>query len=254
LLSLDAQSNDNCIDAFEIDNVANYCSELGEFQNDGTNPFDSNPTCITDGVAVYFKFVAIATDIDITINGNSSIARGGTMNSPEVGLYTISCRSSGESRNILECGQSSPGAGIVQIYQGGLVPGLTYYIVVKGLDAELGSFQICTRNYYPPAIPGSDCSTASFLCDKSSFSVEQIVGAGNDRFELDGDNCFSTGSSAIGNETNSVWFKWTCDQAGSLTFSLKPSNPIDDLDFILFELRRHKRLCKQKPNSVYGRR
>ena len=100
----------------------------------------------------------------------------------------------------------------------------------------MGTFQICVNNYNPPVDPQSDCPQASILCDKSSFVVEKVSGAGSIVSELNDATCFDNGSSAVNNESNSTWFVWTCSVAGSLTFALTPNNGPDDLDFVLYEL------------------
>mgnify|MGYP000197366683 CR=1 FL=1 len=72
------------------------------------------------------------------------------------------------------------------------------------------------------------------LCDKSPFYVESLVGTGNNNNELSANDC-------IDEEFASVWYKWTCDVSGTLTFDLIPNNyqagfESDDIDFVVYEL------------------
>ncbi len=228
-----AQNNIDCVNAFNILNPTQYCSNLGEFRNDGRDLLLNDGGCPGEGGIRFFSFVAIASDIDITVNGftggNSS---GGSLINPVISLYDLERGCSMESIQLLNC---EKGVGFTQIYKGALIPGRTYFFTVRGDNA--GTFQVCLRNYWPPSSLTSDCSNSTILCDKSSFSVENIIGIGQDKeLTFKEAPCFGIGDSDESNESNSVWFRWTCDEAGSLTFDLTPSNPIDDLDFVLYEM------------------
>src|SRR5262249_27934122 len=155
-----------------------------------------------------------------TVRGATAQAPGGTLVNPQVALYLGTC---GGTINQLECQTAPPGANIVEAYQGGLFVGSTYFIRIQGAAGATGTFQICLNNYNPPVEPTSDCPTASILCDKSSFVVQQITGAGNNISELDDADCFSNGAPS-NFESNSTWFTWTCSVSGPLTFKLSPLN------------------------------
>ena len=47
-------------------------------------------------------------------------------------------------------------------------------------------------------------------------------------------------------EISSVWYKWTCDMSGSLTFTLTPNQSSDDLDFAVFRLPGGINDCNNK--------
>jgi gliding motility-associated-like protein len=232
-LVLAQPANDNCEDALPIPDVTNWCSEIEAYTNIGATPSGYGPATCFNGTLndVWFSFVAIATDVTIIINGNSGQGAGGTMLLPRAALYTGSC---GGTINQLECGSSTT-IHIVELYQGGLTPGQTYLIRVTCFAPLGGTFELCVNNYNSPAIPTSDCPTASILCDKSPFVVQSVIGAGNDQSELDDALCFSNGST-VNNESNSSWFTWVCETSGTLTFTLTPNNPADDIDFVLYEL------------------
>jgi outer membrane protein OmpA-like peptidoglycan-associated protein len=190
---------------------------------------------------VWFRFVTVAPDVTITVMGNTRFAPGGTLSRPEVSLYAGSCKG---TITELQCESDNAGKGIVELYKGGLTVGQTYYIRIDGRNNSKGSFKLCTTNYNPPVNPGSDCVSRAFLCDKSPFVVQSIVGAGKDPDELS-DSCLGNNLDA-NSESNSTWFAWTAGSTGSLTFALTPTNPTDDLDFVVYELPNGINNCKGK--------
>jgi hypothetical protein len=225
-------SNDECANPIVIPNPINFCSAPGAYTNVDATPSTYGPaTCFgTTQKDVWFAFTAQATDVTITVRGATAQAPGGTLQNPQLALYFGTC---GGTINQLEC-QSSVQS-IVEGYQGGLFVGSTYLIRVQGAAGKMGTFQLCINNYNPPVEPTSDCPDAAILCDKSSFVVQNVTGAGNNTSELTDALCFSGG--AQGNfETNSTWFVWTCSQSGTLEFTLSPNNVSDDLDFALYRL------------------
>ncbi len=239
-------SNDLCETAIKIPDPRNWCSSKGEFSNIGaTDSQYSDANCWTAGATndVWFSFIARATDIRITINGKANVASGGSLDRPQAALYYGSC---GGTVNELECNQASSSSNIIELYQGGLFVGGEYYIRVDGFEGNVGTFQICTNNYNPPANASSDCSDGAILCDKSSFVIESVVGAGNNANEIPSGSCFDGGIGGVGTEFNSVWVKWTCDEPGSLTMILTPTSEVDDLDFIVFELPNGIDDCSDK--------
>lgn len=236
-------SNNVCETAIPLTDVTNWCSDFGAFTNMGATPSGYGPATCFAGVIndVWFSFVAEATDITIIINGASGQGAGGSMTNPQAALYVGTC---GGVINQLEC-QAGNLSNIIELYQGGLTIGETYFIRVKNITQLGGTFQVCLNNYFSPIEATSDCPTASVLCDKSPFQIQSVVGAGTDITELDDALCFSNGST-VNNETNSTWFTWICDQAGPLTFTLNPNNPSDDLDFVIYELPNGIGNCQGK--------
>ncbi len=227
--------NDECTGAIQLPNIANYCSSVGQFSNAGATSSAFGPaTCFgaaTQG-DVWFSFVAQATDVTITVRGNTATSAGGTLTNPQVALYLGTCAG---TINQLECQSAPPGTNVAEAYQGGLFVGSTYLIRIQGAGGAQGTFQLCVNNYNAPQEPQSDCPDASILCDKSPFVVQSVSGFGFDGSELDDATCFFNGA-PVGNETNSTWFVWTCDQSGTLEFTLTPLNAPDDLDFVVYRL------------------
>ncbi len=227
-----APINDECQTAIVIEDPSNYCSGFAAFSNAGAtpSPFDA-PSCFDISNDVWFAFTAVATDIVVTVNGASSNGSGGTLEGPSISLYTGNCSNLSE----LEC-QAGNAANFTDLTQSGVTVGSFMFVRVEGIGNFTGTFDLCIQNFNPPIDPSSDCVDGAILCDKSTFTVDQLVGAGNDPNDFAGAPCFSGSGGNLALEFNSVWFRWTCDQPGSLVFTLTPLRPVADLDFVLYEL------------------
>lgn len=243
VLSILAQpANDGCSNATLLSNVSNFCSApaygtlTGATDDVATGGGYSAALCwggtVTD---VWYKFVATASDITIIVNGNQGSPVGGTLARPQVTLYSGVC---GGSLNELVCGSAPAGQNIIQVYKGGLTIGVTYLIRVDAANANTGTFQLCVNNFNPVPSPMSDCNTAVVLCDKNSFSVPAVSGAGSNTSEMNSAACLGYDPifSPFNVETNSAWYVFTFKTAGTFTFVLSPSNPDDDLDFVVYKL------------------
>jgi len=235
-------ANDDCENAIQITDVTDWCSATGEYTNiSATTSTYGQASCFSDANNdVWFTFTAVASDVTIAIVGEVPVAPGGTLNNPAVALYSGVC---GGTINELRCEDDVINNNIIELYRGGLTVGETYYIRVNGRSNNTGTFQLCINNYYPPVEPGSDCGTTALLCDNSSFTIQSVVGAGTNTNEAAG-TCLDGGSGD--SETNSTWFSWTAASNSMLTFTLTPTNPEDDLDFVLYELPNGLNDCFNK--------
>lgn len=233
-LSWAQPSNDDCTSPVIIQNVLNFCSPVGAYTNVGATPSTYGPASCFAGTQndVWFAFTPQATDVNITVRGAAAQAPGGTLPDPQIALYFGNC---GGTINQLGCETSVGNNNMVELYEGGLFVGSTYLIRIQGTAGQTGTFQICINNYNPPVDPTSDCPQASILCDKSPFVVQSVTGAGQNNLEMEDATCFDNGSPGI-KESNSTWFVWTCSQSGTLDFTLTPTNPADDLDFVVYRL------------------
>jgi gliding motility-associated-like protein len=234
-LAQNPPSNDDCNNPIVINNVTNYCSPVAAFTNVNATPSSYSPSsCFgaTTGKDVWFAFRATATDVSITVRGNTDQGPGGTLEDPQVSLYFGTC---GGTINELECQSSQAFNNITEAYQGGLFVGSIYLIRIQGRTNQSGTFQLCITNYNPPVEPTSDCPKSSILCDKSPFVVKKVTGAGTNNKEMEDAVCFDNGSPGI-KESNSTWFVWTCSKSGTLEFALTPLNAPDDLDFVIYRL------------------
>ncbi len=231
--------NDDCGNAILIDNIIQNCSEVGEFTNEDATPtnFSGNSCTSNDGADVWFRFTAIATDLTLTVNGNSGgDTNGGSLRQPEAELYVDNNCSTNSNNSFisLQCERGSA-TDVVELYKGGLIPGETYLIRVQGRNRREGTFQMCIDNYFPPTEPGSDLEIASVLCDKSRFVIQQVTGTGNDNDEARG-TCLDIPGGGVSSEQSSTWFTWIAANDGTLAFTLDPINPTDDIDFVVYEL------------------
>lgn len=224
-------ANDNCADATVLNDVANYCSGNGEFTNVGAsldgpaNQADCFPDEAND---VWFQFTAVATTLQVAVIGNTAnpnIPAGGTLNDPQFLIYTGSCGALTE----VQCASDAFGNNIVETFASPLTVGQTYYIRVDGRSGNTGTFELCVNNFNAVPDPSGDCPDGVILCDKSSFTVESLMGTGNQNNEIEAGSC-------IVSEFASAWYRWTCETSGTLTFTLNPTNPSDDLDFAVYEL------------------
>ncbi|HFA50677.1 MAG TPA: hypothetical protein ENJ95_16845 [Bacteroidetes bacterium] len=227
-----APQNDKCSQAIAISGVRDYCSSPRQFTNEGAGPSQLEGSGCFSSIYdntdkdVWFKFKAIANTVNISVIGAIRGNPKGTLQNPQFVLYWGSC-----STGFMEvgCRSDAMGYNIVETFVHDLAIGGTYYLRVGGRNGNVGSFQLCIKNFNPVPSPSADCSSAVVLCDKSGFTVPNIEGAGNDRYELPAGMCLKE-------ETSSAWYKWTCDQPGSLTMTLTPVNPSDDIDFVVFQL------------------
>ena len=230
-------ANDDCQNAILLDDIVNFCSPPEAFTNASATSDIDLPifTCPTENNNdVWFRFVAVATSVTISVTGQTGgFAPGGTLRNPEVQLL-FSQDGNCTNWQAIECDSDEVGDDFISINKGNLVPGNEYFIRVQGRNDRTGTFQLCVNNFTQTFPPESDCADSHLLCDKSSFFVEQIVGAGADDDEAAG-SCLDGGVFA-NSESNSTWYKWIAANDGSLTFTLTPENPEDDLDFALFEL------------------
>ncbi|MCC6724500.1 MAG: PKD domain-containing protein, partial [Saprospiraceae bacterium] len=234
-------ANDNCTKAMLLKDVTNYCSQPRQFTNHMATPGGPDPArCFPSYLGdtdndVWFKFSAVATVVNISVVGAIPRTPGGTLQKPQLALYR------GECKALYEVGCISDGQGfnIVETFIYNLVVGQTYFIRVDAREGNTGSFQLCVNNFNPVPSPSSDCLSAVVLCDKSTFTVPNMTSAGKQRKELPKGTC-------LPDETQSAWYKWTCDKTGTLSFKLTPNNPSDDLDFILFILPKGVEDCTDK--------
>ena len=238
--------NDFCESSIYISDPRDYCSGLGEFSNVGaTESGIPSPMCFPNGEEdndVWFSFIAQGTFINIRVIGDTDLANGGTLNNPEVALYNGNC----SNLNEVECISDAFDENIVEVISGPLTVGARYYLRVNARNGFTGSFQLCLINFNQVPEPSGDCPTGVILCNKETFTVEQVLGEGNNSNEYIDSDCNNSLTDCIMDERNSTWYKWTCLDAGSLTFDITPLNPNDDIDFVVYELPNGIDDCSQK--------
>jgi gliding motility-associated-like protein len=220
-------SNDDFPNAINLDNTAAFCSSDGQFNNVDATPSSAIPSPISwngnVGRDVWFKFTATKFDVNISISGHVDNNTLSTLSNPLVALYIDN--GNGINEEIVSITSSN---NVTSLYKSNLTIGTTYFIRVSAQNNAQGTFKLCIDNYFPPILPGQDCSSSSVLCTKDTFTQLNVVGAGINRNEADG--------TCLTQESNSAWYKFTAKTAGSLTFTITPSVSSDDIDWALFDL------------------
>lgn len=229
--SLFAQpSNDECSSAIVLTDITNWCSATGAYTNAGASPGSlALPSCFPNSNGdVWFSFVAQANTLSVTVIGatSGSTLPGGTLKLPQFAIYEGAC---GTNPTPVQCISDGFENNVVEAVTSQLTIGQTYYIRVDGRNNNKGTFKLCVNNFNAVPDPNSDCPTGVILCDKSPFTVESVHGEGVLTNEVSPDLC-------LRQESSSSWYRWTCKDPGTLTFVITPNNPVDDIDFALFEL------------------
>jgi gliding motility-associated-like protein len=223
LLAQQRPSNDSCNAPIVLTDVTSWCSGTDAYNNSNTVPtsLDAPTFCPTANFTndVWFSFTAEALVVNISVTATGA--------RPFLALYADTC---GSMMLAADCSNGS--GNTVDLTREGLVPGTTYLVRVGTSTAA--NFSLCINNYNAPVTPGSDCVTAAFLCDKSSFTIRSITSAGSVFDEARG-TCLGN-EPGQSSEFSSTWFKWVCDAPGTLSFTLTPNNILADLDFVVWEM------------------
>lgn len=220
--------NDNCGGAIVLTNVISYCSADGQYSNVEAidNGLGAASGWSSAGKDVWFRFTAVAYDVNISVTGNSVGTAGGTLQNPSVALYTTPDCSTFQQL----IGSATLGNNVAALYKGGLVIGQIYYIRVSAVNNNTGTFKLCVNNYNPILKSGQDYGTASILCGKESFTQTDVTGAGTNNRE-------AVGTCVDGfPEANTAWYKWTAANNGTLTFIITPTVTNNDIDWVLYDL------------------
>ena len=222
--------NDECVTAFHLANSVSWCSDPGEFTNVNGTPYSGPPpanNCFLDYQnEVWFTFIPQMPAIYVKVSG--AVNSLGTLRNPAIAIFEGPC----SSLTRLGCNINSS-VNQVELSVESLVIGRVYYLLVEGQNNNTGTFQICMESFIPPPNPQSDCNRAVVLCDKSEFVIDTLLGIG-----MQDPGVTNT---CIGQEFSSAWYKWTCEQSGTLTFTLIPNNyqqgfESDDVDVVVYEL------------------
>lgn len=227
-LKAQAPVNDNCSGAIDLTNVSNFCSDNAAYSNVNATAggLARSQFWPSAGNDVWFKFTAIAFDVNISVTGTGS----GTLNSPLVALYTTP-----DCSNFSELiGSDANGPAVTTLYKGGLTIGQVYYVRVSAANNNTGTFKLCVNNYNPILKAGQDYGTASILCTKDAFTQTDVTGAGTNNREAAGTCLDPYGSGPT--EANTAWYKWTASNNGTLTFTITPTVSNNDIDWVLYDL------------------
>ena len=230
-----AQSDD-CSGAVQLTNLSNYCSTNGTYSNaTSTASSYAVATCwnSTSTIDVWFKFIAVGTEVLITVNGSGS-STGATMQKPEIVLSSSAC---GATISEMKCGTTKTTLkNYVTLYDGTLKPGNTYYIRIASSSANKGKFDLCINNYTTVPNPNdpNDCKNATIICNKDAVSVGTFNGAGSDNTYNNPE--VNTGCFSVSQESNSNWLTFKCKTSGTLEFDINGAKVDDDIDWMLMEI------------------
>ena len=230
--------NDFCNSALNIEDPTSFCSDFGEYTNVNSIPSGTpSPGCWSNAMTnidndVWFTFIAMGNTVSVNVNGDSDDnLPGGTLNFPEMALYEGNCDALIEDG----CASDFDNQGVVEFVIPDLIVGARYYIRVSGDEDNVGTFRLCINSFNAVPEPSADCPSSVILCDKSSFVVEQLLGTGIVPDNLPASQC-NNNTGCVWAESNSSWYTWTVEEAGTLSFTLTPLKEDDDLDFALYEL------------------
>lgn len=222
--------NDDCTTAINIPSIDKYCSGELEFNNFNATPdpgLDQQGTgagCFQQHLnSVWFTFIPREPAVALSIFSSTTTAEAG------MSIYEGNCNT---GLSLFDC--STGNTPDDELVITGMTIGQLYYLLIES-DASDFSFTLCIDDFIAPLSPESDCPDAVVLCDKSDFSIEQLLGEGSITNELTGD-CVGPGQEF---ESASAWYVWTCDQSGTLEFTITPGNTssaVEDIDFIVYEL------------------
>ena len=252
-------ANDDCDGAIALPNEVEYCSGPAAFTTVGATASlvgeeaNNYAVCIEERELmrdVWFTFVAQRNSANITVTGATQTNSGGTLQAPQFAVYEGDCVIT-DSRQAVGCRSPFENPVTGALLNGGnillseLTFGETYYILIGARNGGAGSFELCVDQFDAVAAPSGDCGTGVILCDKSPFAVDFLQGRGEMQDDIFSDN-ITCGADPI--EQNSAWYKWTCDQPGSLTFTITPLGASfnEDIDFVLFELPNGLDNCGNK--------
>lgn len=235
-------NNDDCFSAINIPDLSDFCST--GFSNIGaTSGSEDEASCWGSGDEesdIWYSITPRNAGLLLRFFGSGPVSSG-TINNVGIAIYEGRCSTLVE----VDCNRRDQDVDDIfeRIYTT-LVIGRVYYIRVSSSARDAGTFQLCLSEFKPIPEPQQDCNSGVVLCDKSTFVVEQLEGAGLISDEAN-DSCLDGLSpdsppniDPDPTETSSVWYKWTALTSGSLTFTLTPNNddPLEDLDFAIYRL------------------
>ncbi|MFM8362981.1 MAG: hypothetical protein ACKOA4_09805, partial [Haliscomenobacter sp.] len=152
-----AVQNDECSRAIALTQVVNFCSAPGAYSNqNATFSSVTRPSCFPDETNirdVWFSFVARASDVNVSVVGNTALSPGGTLTRPQLAIYSGRCTKLTE----LACISDDFANNTVQVFADRLSIGATYFIRVTARNGTSGTFQLCINNFNQSPKASGDC-------------------------------------------------------------------------------------------------
>lgn len=244
-----AQEGSTCSEPIVLDTLDNLCSGDGAYDlGSQTDSGEERPMCFPQNSGekdIWFEFKPTFKNINIVVRGASRFGNDNTLQQPQMALYKGTC----DALDVVSCNSDAQSLNFIELTVGDLELGSSYFIRISSRSNHDGQFQLCINNFQFTPDYSSDCPDATVLCDKETIKVDLVSGTGNIQDEAD-NTCLDinpeTGDDDGNSESSSVWFKWIARNDGQLTFTLDPINPVDDLDFAVFELPRGLDDCGNK--------
>ncbi|MBC6995845.1 gliding motility-associated C-terminal domain-containing protein [Neolewinella lacunae] len=238
------RANDECSNALALPPVLNYCSGPGALSNTGATTSFTGAQANNYGICisepnemhdVWFSFVAQRNSANIRVNGNIPGNVRGSIVSPQMTLYSGPCADITRD-DVIVCKSPFQNLNGINAIATNLIVGETYFLLVGARNGNEGTFELCIDQFDAVPDPNSDCATGVILCDKSPFSVAFLSGNGTVRDDLQANGCVDNNCRPT--EDNSAWYRWTCDQPGTLSFVITPLGAAinEDIDFAVYEL------------------
>ncbi|HMP28467.1 MAG TPA: hypothetical protein PKD85_02635, partial [Saprospiraceae bacterium] len=239
-------ANDECNQAINLGLIKSYCSANTVLSNVNST-VSTNPTTIcnamndNDGDVWYaFRIDRLAVNVRVSGRGEGT---NNTLERPTVSLYRGRCN----NLQLLGC-NTTERVNFSELVISGIQPGETLYLRISGKQGSKGRFGLCIDGINLDRISESDCNKAQILCDKDPFRVPLLSGFGD--IPDEGDNTcldlYNRVAGATNSESASAWYKWKVKDAGTLSFTLTPFGPDQDLDFAVFRLPRGENDCSVK--------
>lgn len=138
---------------------------------------------------------------------------------------------------------STCGPSVLNVQINTLTVGQQYYYTISSSTGSQGTFQTCLTVSNPPPAPGQDCPLSQELCNATTISVPNINLGPGAIFSTSNGNAenLSLVSCLASDEHASQWYQFTCGAAGTLEFSIDPTNWTspgtgDDYDWALWDI------------------
>jgi hypothetical protein len=239
-------TNDECNQAINLGLIQSYCSGTTILTN-GNSTVSLNPTAICNQMDnndgdVWFAFRIDRLAVNVRVSGRGEGANN-TLDRPTVSLYRGRCN----ALVLLGC-NTTERVNFSELVISNIQPGETLYLRISGKQGSKGRFGLCIDGINVDRIAESDCGKAQILCDKDPFRVPLLSGFGDVRDEADNSclDLYNRFPGATESETASAWYKWKVKDAGTLSFTLTPFGPDQDLDFAVYRLPRGENDCSVK--------
>ncbi|NDF61261.1 MAG: hypothetical protein EB100_09285, partial [Crocinitomicaceae bacterium] len=243
-----SSQGDNCYDATVISNPSNFCYTQN-YSNATSTPMTTSSgnmqgascwsTPSTNIYDVWFVFKAVGTSVKITVDATKATSSP-LIYAPAIALLGGTCSGSSTSytSSFSNLGCTQGGYSPAILTYNSLIVGQEYFIRISSTSSNKGNFGLCIVNSSPAPTGSSDCTGAINICDeKATQSAISITSKGTPPLDKE-TNLLSISGDPLGTkmtENQTIWYKFTCVKAGTLTFDIKPTALSNDLDFGIYE-------------------